>query len=166
MLEINALDLEGQLCLYDYITVYDGSSGEHPILLRACDRMDTVTTIISSTSSLFVEFVSDAQQEYTGFNLHYESKSIHYGQGATYSRLGCHLIHNTFTMLTCVVGLSILNYLYKLLTVEGACTLQSQTLTETHGVIRSPILTGSNLYPSYSNCVWHLQASLGMVRLG
>ena len=76
-----ALDLEGQLCLYDYITFYDGPTPESHRLLRLCDRSEIVTTVITSGNQIYLDFFSDDQQQFTGFTLEYEFQDQDYGQG-------------------------------------------------------------------------------------
>ena len=81
VLTVVALDLEGQLCLYDYITFYDGPTPESHRLLRLCDRSEIVTTVLTSGNQIYLDFFSDDQQQFTGFTLEYEFQDQDYGQG-------------------------------------------------------------------------------------
>ena len=60
-------------CLYDFISVYDGSHMSAPRLLKACgDQIPA--PIVSSGSVLTFEFKTDGDTERKGFHFRYECR--------------------------------------------------------------------------------------------
>ncbi|XP_053330338.1 embryonic protein UVS.2-like [Spea bombifrons] len=73
-LQFNAFDVQSSRdCASDYIKIYDGPVKTSPVLVdRACGA-GLIPPIISSTSQMLIEFVSDGETTATGFKATYSS---------------------------------------------------------------------------------------------
>ena len=64
------MELEGHnQCNYDYISVYDGTSADSPLLGKLCGNLTgIIDDLRSTTSNLFIKFHSDHMVSMIGFN--------------------------------------------------------------------------------------------------
>ena len=75
-LKFGSFDLEDDFtCMYDYVEIFDGSSGGSAKITKACGRR-IPSDIRSSGRFLFVHFRSDGSVQRHGFSASYYSKKI------------------------------------------------------------------------------------------
>ncbi|XP_061110695.1 neuropilin-1a-like isoform X2 [Conger conger] len=64
-------DLENRECKYDYVEVRDGGGQADPLVGKFCGKI-APSPIISSSSQLYIKFVSDYETHGAGFSIRYE----------------------------------------------------------------------------------------------
>ncbi|XP_053564878.1 astacin-like metalloendopeptidase [Bombina bombina] len=77
-LTFEAFDVQSSTnCMSDYVKVYDGASKTSPVLLDKTCGSEMLTSLLASSNSMLVEFVSDGVVTATGFKASYST--VHCG---------------------------------------------------------------------------------------
>lgn len=84
-LNVTYYSLEDADNCYDYIRVFDGADATAPVIGTYCNANPPPSSIVSSGPSLYVEFRSDFNVEYDGFNADYYGIAEYCGPLKTYT---------------------------------------------------------------------------------